>query len=110
MSHSDPLHLTNPGSLTGGEIPAEQRRQYVELRNRIQKESDVLQVLELACQCDGRWLYLIQTPFVTFPKFVIGRTDLSNEWTEILFRCGAEWSARTEWDRLRHGKDGDACM
>jgi hypothetical protein len=108
--HTDPINLplTDPGSLTGGEIDPEQRRQYVELRDRIQKEKDVLLVHELARQTDGRWLYLIETPFITFPKFVIGRTDLSNEWTEILFRCGADWSARAEWDRLRHGKDGAA--
>lgn len=99
------LPLTNPGSLTGGELPAELREQFVQLRDRIQKEPDVLQLHELSRQNDGRWLYLIQTPFVTFPKFVIGRTDLTNEWVEVLFRCGAEWSARAEWDRLRHGKE-----
>jgi hypothetical protein len=98
--------ITNPGSLTGGELPPEERRQYVELRDRIQKEPDVLLVHALARQADGRWLYLVETPYITFPKFVIGRTDLSNESVELLFRCGAEWSARAEWDRLRHGKEG----
>ncbi len=102
------LPLTKPGSLTGGELAAADRMAYCQMLALIRAEGDVHAVLELARMADGRWLYLIETPFITFPKFVIGRTDSTNEWVEVLFRCGAEWSARAEWDRLRHGKDGEA--
>lgn len=89
---------------SGGEIPIDHQRQYVALRNLLQKEADVHQVLELSRQSDGKWMYLIQTPYVTFPKYVIGRTDVENESVDILFRCGAEWSARSEWDKRRYGQ------
>lgn len=96
---------TATARFSGGEISEAHKRQYVALRNALQKEPDVHAVLELARQTDGRWLYLIETPFVSFPKFVIGRTDVENESVDLLFRCGAEWSARAEWDRIRHGKE-----
>ena len=94
-----------PPSYSGGEMDENYQRQYVALRNLIQREADVHAVLELASQADGRWIYLIQTPFVTFPKFVIGLTDVENEEVEIFMRFGSEWSARAEWDRLDCGME-----
>ncbi len=101
---TEPKTKTAP-SYSGGEMEENYQRQYVALRNLIAKQSDVYSVLELYRQVDGKWLYLIQTPFVTFPKFVIGRTDVENESVEILLRCGSEWSARAEWDRQRYGAE-----
>ena len=93
--------------VSGGEIPAEQRAAYIALRDKIQREPDVLRVFELSLRTDGSWMYFIQTPFVTFPKFVIGLTDADNESPEVVFRSGAKWSASAAWDRLRHGKGAE---
>ena len=97
-----------PYRYSGGEMEENYRRQYVALRNLIQREADVHAVLELSRQADGRWMYLIQTPFVTFPKYVIAITDVENESVEIFLRCGSEWSARAEWDRLECGTEVSA--
>ena len=85
--------------LSGGEISDKDRARYVKVRDNIKFEPDVHRLLDLQPD-DGRWRYLIQTPFITWPKFVIGTTDDANEEVKILFRCGSEWSARGEWDRL----------
>lgn len=103
---TDPITKTAP-CYSGGEMDETYRRQYVALRNFIQREADVHAVLELARMPAGKWMYLIQTPFVTFPKFVIGVTDVENESAEILLRCGSEWSARAEWDRLECGTEAE---
>ena len=94
-----------PHRYSGGEMAENYQRQYVALRNLIQREADVHAVLELARMADGKWMYLIQTPFVTWPKFVIGLTDVENESVEFWLRCGSEWSARVEWDRLDCGME-----
>lgn len=88
-------------SLSGGELPAERRAEFLRVRALIQKEDDVHEVLALAKYAgEPRWLYLIQTPFATFPKFVIGSTDADNLHPELLFRCGTEWAAQDEWNRV----------
>jgi hypothetical protein len=88
--------------MTGGEITGEQKVQYLRLENLISDEPDVYEVHELMpLPEEGRWLYLVETPYATFPKFVIGSTDADNSNPEILFQSGAEWSARAEWDRLK---------
>jgi hypothetical protein len=92
---------------SGGPISEAHQRQYVALRNLVQKEPDVVQVLELSRLPDGQWMYLIQTPFVTFPKFVIGRTNVENQHVVVVFRCGSEWAARAEWDRAGYGMEVD---
>lgn len=93
---------------SGGEIPAEQRAEYVRLRGLIKREDDVFDVIALSRRCDGVWLYYIRTPFVSFPKYVIGETDAENAAPRPTFRSGTEWSAAAEWDRLRHGKGVEA--
>jgi hypothetical protein len=97
------------GKMSGGEIPLEQRAEYIRLRDLIKREEDVFDVIALSRRCDGTWLYYIRTPFVSYPKFVIGETTAENEVTlPPLFRSGMQWSADAEWDRLRHGKGVDA--
>jgi hypothetical protein len=67
------------------------------LREQIGRESDVRRVLELTPIGGGRFRYLIETPFATFPRFVIGTTDAENEDVRIELKCGAEWNARQQW-------------
>lgn len=79
--------------MTGGEAAC--RAAYLKIRALIQQEADVLEVLGLSwVPQESRWLYLIKTPFATWPKYVVGFTDPANENPEILFRCGWESSAR----------------
>lgn len=91
---------------SGGPIDEAGARQYAALRKLIKAEADVYDVLELARRSDGKWLYMIQCPLAwVYPKFVIGITDVENESVDFLFKCGAEWSARAEWDRQRYGTE-----
>lgn len=93
---------------SGGEMPADQREEYIRLRDLIKRGDDVFDVIALSRRCDGTWLYFIKTPFVSFPKFVIGETTTDNANPTPLFRSGARWSADAKWDELRHGKGQDA--
>jgi hypothetical protein len=90
--------------LSGGQISPADREEISMMRARIKGEADVYDVLELSRRCDGTWLYLIRTPLEwTFPAYVIGRCNA--ELTEVspMFKCAAEWSARAEWHKHRHG-------
>jgi hypothetical protein len=49
----------------------------------------------------GVWLYLIETPFQTFPRFVVGHTDVDNAEPVILMKCGRLDSAEGEYDRWK---------
>lgn len=69
-----------------------------DLRREIAGQADVRRVVELVPLAGGRFAYLIETPFETFPKFVVGTTDATNEDVRIGLRCGAEWSARDYFD------------
>lgn len=68
------------------------------LRELIKREADVRRVVELVPLASGRFAYLVETPFETFPRFVVGTTDAENEAVEIDLRCGAEWSARAHFE------------
>jgi len=63
----------------------------------IEAEQDVRRVLKVAAQ-GQRYRYLIETPFQTWPRFVIGTTDADLADVRIEYRCGAEWSALEEWE------------
>lgn len=90
-----------PHKMTGGELPEPMRSEMLRLRALIQAEEDVHAVHGLAkIAGEDRWLFFIQTPFATFPRFVIGSTDPANDRPELLLRCGAEWSAREAWTDL----------
>ena len=94
--------------MTGGRLAAEIEAEYHALRAMIKAEPDVYDVLELAMDATGRWLYLIQCPLEwVFPKFVIGMTNATNDDARPLVRCSARWSADEEWAKLTTGK-GDA--
>ena len=75
--------------MAGGELCEGERAAYLRLRGLILAELDVYAVLGLSwVPEDGRWLYFIQTPFASWPKFVVGWTDADNESPTIMFRCG----------------------
>lgn len=88
--------------MTEGET--EDAEEYRRIRALIAKEPDVFEVLALSwIPTEQRWLYMIKTPFATWPKFVVGYTDSDNETPEIVLQCGAEWTALKEFDELNLG-------
>jgi len=75
------------------------------LRGLILSELDVFAVHGLSWVPDeGRWLYFIQTPFATWPKFVVGWTDADNAAPKIMFRCGLIEGARECFNKSNFGE------
>ena len=72
----------------------ELRIQILALRALISQEEDVHKVMDL-CYAPSldKWVYLIQTPFATWPKYVVGVTDFNNEVPEVMHRCNFRESA-----------------
>lgn len=73
----------------------------------LEEESDVKRVLALEPLAEDeddydkqRWLYLIETPFMTFPKFAWGTTNALNNDVRQLGACGAEWNAIEQFTAL----------
>ena len=88
--------------LSGGET--EDREALVNLRCLIGKEPDVYAVLALSyIPTEGRWLYLIKTPFASWPKYVVGFTDAENANPEVIFRCGMEANGRECFNEQNFG-------
>jgi hypothetical protein len=71
-----------------------------ELVNLMLKEDDVKQVCCVARVGRHAALYLIETPFESFPRYVVGRASLDNEIVEVLCRCNRIETARAEFDVL----------
>jgi len=77
-----------------------------QLKSRIEAQADVervlgLELLPAAEDARGeRWAYLIETPFMTFPKFAWGTTNGLNNDVRILGSCGAEWNALEQFNEL----------
>lgn len=94
-----PDTTTAPARMSGGEITGENKDTFVRLAKLIESEPDVHRLIALDC-IDEEWHYLIETPFATFPRFVIGKTDDDNLEPSILFQCSAEWSAMEEWQHV----------
>lgn len=98
MNHT-PSDLS-PTRTSGGEQSPEITAKCNAIAKLIEKETDVLRVIGISFRKqDGKFLYFIETPFETFPKFVIGITDAANESPRILAKCGMEWHAMEEWRR-----------
>lgn len=101
--------LPDPTRMSGGELEGPTKEAYVRLAKLIEAESDVHTLLSLrpAAIADpaGPWFYLIETPFATYPKFVIGRTDADNERPVILFTSGTEWAAADEWKKFQPAEE-----
>lgn len=66
------------------------------LRHMIEAEDDVRRVVHLERQ-GARFRYMIETPFKTFPKFVIGTTDGDFKDVRIQHRCGLIETAENAW-------------
>lgn len=89
--------------LSGGET--EDRAEFLRMRALILAEPDVFACHALSWnRQEQRWLYLIQTPFATFPKFVVGWTDSENESPEILLCCTLKQNAVEFWTDLNDGE------
>lgn len=102
--HWKPIADKPAVSLTGGKISEEDEQAWHSMRRKLKASDEVYDVLELSRRCDGKWLYLIQCPLSwVFPKYVIGLTDADVTAAEQVFQSGAEWSAKMEWHKLRHG-------
>ncbi|HSI08799.1 MAG TPA: hypothetical protein VK985_09410 [Rariglobus sp.] len=67
------------------------------LRNRMECEEDILRVVNLVPYGD-RFRYLIETPFKTFPRFVIGTTDAAFDDVRLELRCGLLTTAERYWN------------
>lgn len=73
-----------------------------ELAARIYDEDpDVKRVLRLAWVQDGVALYLIETVYTTFPKFVVGLTASDAKSWQILSNCGLLSTAETTFETAR---------
>lgn len=70
------------------------------LRLLIENERDVKKLHRLRLLPDGRFLYLIETPFMTFPKFSIGSTNEANDDVRILSTCSALWAAEERFNEI----------
>ena len=90
--------IEKPHRLSGGETPLTPEMQRV--RELIEAEPDVHRLLALTELPNGRFAYLIQTPFATFPKFAVGITDTENADPDVLLQCGAQWSGENFFDNL----------
>jgi hypothetical protein len=66
----------------------------------LMREDDVRTVHALQPMDDGRVLYLIETPFLTFPKYVVGSTNAANDDVRTLLACGAKWSAVEAFEEI----------
>jgi hypothetical protein len=70
------------------------------LRAKIASEDDVKKVVRLEPLNNGRFRYLIETPFKTFPQGVIGTTDSEFDDVRIELRASSLRAAEESWDRV----------
>lgn len=102
---TDETHASVMGrKMSRGEISFEDHADHERMARMIRAEGDVFRLLALAPRGEfavpGRkWYYMIQTPFATFPKFVIGLTDDRNENPAVIFRCELRSSAEDFWKK-----------
>lgn len=103
---SDPL--PDSTRFTGGEISGPLKERYEHFRSLLNAQDDCHRVVNLqpvnASEPAGPWLYLVETSFATYPRFVVGRIEYPEGRTDahvkILLLCGAEWSAQDYWQNL----------
>jgi hypothetical protein len=72
-----------------------------DLQSRMEHEDDVKRVVRLE-PLGTRFRYLIETPFHTFPKFVIGTTDAEFSDVRIESSCGLLSTAEERWASNDH--------
>lgn len=92
MSHYDDLGTVEP---------------VIELvRRRVVAQADVRCVHRLVPLMGGRFAYLIETPFLTFPRYAVGCCDELLADVRIEQTCGLLSSAEAEF-ALRYGSEVD---
>jgi len=70
------------------------------LTNLLLAENDVRAVDKLEFSpAKNRWLYLIETPFEAYPRFVVGWTDEIADEVQFVSQHGAHWSALASFYR-----------
>ena len=90
-----------PSKMSGGEQHEEQRLAFHRLKNLIEQEGDVHRVRDLRpIPGTPRWAYLIETPFATYPKFVVGSCNDDKSDIIILSKHSAEWGALASFEHL----------
>ena len=67
------------------------------LRALICREADVKVLHRLREVEGGRFAYLIETPFMTFPKFAVGTCSAGLADVQILLTCGLRVTAEAEF-------------
>lgn len=72
----------------------------LDLRDLLLREQDVKAVRALQPLADGRALYLIETPFMTFPKFAIGSTNEAIDDVRLISTCSAIWAAEERFAEI----------
>ena len=60
----------------------------------MEQAGDVRRVVEIEEIQPGTWLYLVETPFETFPRFVVGRFFEADDTAWPWGRCGMEAGGR----------------
>jgi hypothetical protein len=70
----------------------------------IQEQPDVRAVLRLA-KVGDRYRYLIETPFTTFPRYVIGTCDANAEHPVLEWSGGTRFGAQEAWDGGQRTED-----
>jgi hypothetical protein len=100
----NPDTITTAARMSGGEVEGPLKEAYDRLAKLITAEPDVHRLVALMPLHDSlpgeQWIYLIETPFPSYPRFVIGETDGANTAPSLLFQSGTEWSAQDHWDNL----------
>ena len=92
------IPATTPHRLSGGETPPSPEIE--RLKELIRSEEDVFMLHALSDLPGGRFAYMIQTPFATFPKFAVGTTDKDNASPAVLLQCATKWSAEDYYNKL----------
>lgn len=91
----------DPHRTSGGEITGEEKAAWLRMADILRSQEDVHRLVALDWDPDNiRWWYLIETPFATFPRFVVGHTDPENLEPVVCCQSAAAWSAQSAWDEL----------
>lgn len=69
---------------------------YIVAMEKILREKDVRRVVKLR-ETPAGWVYMIETPFDSFPKFVIGSASSDFSGVLLLHRSGCILSAMNDW-------------
>ena len=87
-----------------GFCETERREEFLKTRATLMQCPDVHEVCALSwIPEEGRWLWMIKTPFATWPKFVVGYLDPQTGEAEEVFQCGREANAAETFAELNVG-------